>query len=607
MATIRPATISELAGHSRALDAGEKNTNNLKTLLQRLRKEAMRLVNPPGNGNSSASGSSNANASPENYERAFVAFARAARLILDTIPGHRDYTGILTAEQRDNLAKNGQDIIQHLGQLKGMLVERYNRYSRSGDQNDAAVPAFMAATSTAAASRASPSNPSESVSSATPSRILVYQCLLSFLRDVSRTMNPSIASTLHDHHSTMSTTDTVSALVISRESRAVLLQAASHLGISSDPKLREALHEDETRIAKHLQSILDSQAAKEAVLVLKGDSAQHFLDVIHMLRDLFKFLFGTCLTSLYQTLDRGLLIEQEHNAKARRMIIKLSEACDKLPSSLFITGVSGRDHDATFGGGFGDIYRASYGGKTVALKHMRTFHRGSELRRIRLNPYILPMLGIDRESFPSSLCMVSPWMENGTVLNCLEEHGRQDVDKFLWEVAQGLEYLHSCNIVHGDLRGANILINQDWSACLADFGLTSFTDITAATTSHRAGTVRWMAPELIAPDHFGIQFRRTTASDVYAFACVCLELYTGRPPFAEIPEGGVVLKIFLGERPPQPSTTPPMSEALWKYMNKWWAEDPATRPPAKVIVRNIAMSKVPSDLGDERKSEYIDI
>ncbi|KAJ7224779.1 kinase-like domain-containing protein [Mycena rebaudengoi] len=318
----------------------------------------------------------------------------------------------------------------------------------------------------------------------------------------------------------MSGTDTVSALIKSRESRAILLQTASQLRISSDPKLREALHEDETRIATHLQSILDSQAAKEAVLVLEGDSAQHFLDVIQ------------------HTLDRGLLIEQEHNAKARRMIIKLSEACDKLPSSLFITGVSGRDHDATFGGGFGDIYRASYGGKTVALKHMRTFHRGSELRRIRLqfcrealiwqdlkHPYILPMLGIDRESFTSSLCMVSPWMENGTVLNCLEEHGRQDVDKFLGEVAQGLEYLHSRNVVHGDLRGANILITQDWSACLADFGLTSFTDTTAATTtSHRAGTVRWMAPELIAPDRFGIQFRRTTASDVYAFACVCLEV-----------------------------------------------------------------------------------
>jgi hypothetical protein len=57
-------------------------------------------------------------------------------------------------------------------------------------------------------------------------------------------------------------------------------QAASDLGISSDPRLREALDEDETRIATHLMSILDSQAAKEAVLALEGDAAQHFLDVI---------------------------------------------------------------------------------------------------------------------------------------------------------------------------------------------------------------------------------------------------------------------------------------------------------------------------------------
>jgi hypothetical protein len=60
----------------------------------------------------------------------------------------------------------------------------------------------------------------------------------------------------------------------------MIAQAASHLGISGDPMLREALHEDETQIATHLLSILDSQTAKEAVLVLEGDSAQHFLDVI---------------------------------------------------------------------------------------------------------------------------------------------------------------------------------------------------------------------------------------------------------------------------------------------------------------------------------------
>jgi hypothetical protein len=83
-------------------------------------------------------------------------------------------------------------------------------------------------------------------------------------------------------------------------------------------------------------------------------------------------------------LNKGFLLEQEHSRMAHRIIRKLSEACDRLPSSLFITGVSGREEHPTFGGGYGDIYRALHSSKPVALKRMRHFLRGSDLRRIRL-------------------------------------------------------------------------------------------------------------------------------------------------------------------------------------------------------------------------------
>jgi hypothetical protein len=71
---------------------------------------------------------------------------------------------------------------------------------------------------------------------------------------------------------------------------------------------------------------------------------------------------------------------------ARRIIRKLSEACDKLPSSLFITGVTGKEEHPTFGGGYGDIFRATYGNRIVAMKYMRAVHfmRGADLRRTRL-------------------------------------------------------------------------------------------------------------------------------------------------------------------------------------------------------------------------------
>ncbi|KAJ7936915.1 kinase-like domain-containing protein [Mycena leptocephala] len=275
--------------------------------------------------------------------------------------------------------------------------------------------------------------------------------------------------------------------------------------------------------------------------------------------------------------------------RAQRMVRKLSEASDNLPSSLFITGVTGREKYPTSGGGFADIYRCRYNNQAVALKQIRQFVRGADVRQMRsafcrealvwkdLNHlHLLPFIGIDGDSFPSSLCMVSPWMEHGTVLNYIQDYGHANTDRLLSEIAQGLDYLHSHNIVHGDLRGANILINENWSACLADFGLSGLADATtSAHSSTRAGSIYWMAPELIIPERFGLKFARTPASDIYAFGCVCFELYTGRHPFSQLSQTAVLFKIVFGERPERPSGSPPISDTLWHHVTEYWAEGPA--------------------------------
>ncbi|KAJ7719613.1 kinase-like domain-containing protein, partial [Mycena olivaceomarginata] len=195
--------------------------------------------------------------------------------------------------------------------------------------------------------------------------------------------------------------------------------------------------------------------------------------------------------------------------------------------------------------------------------------------------FILPLLGIDRSTFAPSFCMVSPWMKYGTVLKYLRDRGRGDVNRLLLEISQGLEYLHSMNIVHGDLRGNNILISDDGNVCLSDFGLaTTFSeaDSTAGMTSssNRAGSIQWFAPELIQPQSFGCErFVRTTATDVYAYACVCLELYTGRPPFAHLPDVAAMFRVIAGDRPEQPTT---ISDTLWQLVTAAWAPEPHARP-----------------------------
>ncbi|KAJ7034332.1 kinase-like domain-containing protein [Mycena alexandri] len=129
---------------------------------------------------------------------------------------------------------------------------------------------------------------------------------------------------------------------------------------------------------------------------------------------------------------------------------------------------------------------------------------------------------------------------------------------------------------------SNIFITHDRIACLADFGLSSFLQL-QSDSSNRAGSFRWMAPELIDPGSFGCpKFERTTASDVYAYACVCLELHTGHPPFSDVAsDGAVLLNVHSGKRPARPDTS--MSDDLWALVTTAWAQNFLDRPSMKTI------------------------
>lgn len=82
-------------------------------------------------------------------------------------------------------------------------------------------------------------------------------------------------------------------------------------------------------------------------------------------------------------------------------------------------------------------------------------------------------------------------------------------------------------MIHGDLKGANILVNDSGRACLADFGISCVSDAhgmetaSLSSASRQGGTVRYQAPELFDPE---FESPRSKASDVYAFALVCYEV-----------------------------------------------------------------------------------
>ncbi|KAJ7203038.1 kinase-like domain-containing protein, partial [Mycena pura] len=303
---------------------------------------------------------------------------------------------------------------------------------------------------------------------------------------------------------------------------------------------------------------------------------------------------------------------REATSRACTLIRRLARAADRLPSSLIISGVEQRSPCAVFSGGCGDVFRAMYQGRPVALKYIRRYQETDqrETRRVRFHKlcrealvwqrlrhaFIVPLIGIDMEGFPSSLCMVSPWMKNGTVINFLSGFRgvtRQSVvNRLIREIAQGLAFLHDQKIVHGDLRGSNILVDDDDHASLTDFGLTVLSDATTQS-QNGAGSVRWMAPEILNPDAFGLEdYKRTTASDIYAFACVCLEArpmwlhLTCSPPFhgaAHCNDASVMLQVIAGVRPPRPAGDL-IPNHIWSVMQQCWAHNHVNRPSILGIV-----------------------
>ncbi|KDQ53213.1 hypothetical protein JAAARDRAFT_39589 [Jaapia argillacea MUCL 33604] len=262
----------------------------------------------------------------------------------------------------------------------------------------------------------------------------------------------------------------------------------------------------------------------------------------------------------------------------QRLSINLSRASEKLPSSLLLRGVIISNNSYVGGGGFADIFIGQYAHQEVALKRLRIFRCPQETVRIKKmffrealiwhrlkHARVLPFLGMDVESFGPHICIVAPWMANRDIMTYMDRNGLGSLDthRVLTEVSEGLQYLHKQNVVHGDLRGENIFLDDFCHVLLADFGLTNFADATnVATTEHHEGSTRWMSPELHFPKKFGMPFRRTFASDVYAFGCVCLEVLTGQQPSSEFPQVGELLMELSTSKSTIQPTRPNLGECF---------------------------------------------
>ncbi|KAF9234243.1 kinase-like domain-containing protein [Melanogaster broomeanus] len=236
-------------------------------------------------------------------------------------------------------------------------------------------------------------------------------------------------------------------------------------------------------------------------------------------------------------------------------------------------------------------------------------------RRLEHNN-IVPFLGIvygfgRRDSKCASL--VSLWMPNGTLQSFLTEHdGELTVTRrhrLLLDIANGLVYLHSFPVIHGDLNCNNVLLDENFNARLADFGYASLLGenveslayLQMSTTSMRPGTLRCAAPERI----FQEMVQPMTESDIYSFGSVAFQVFSGEQPWSDVRrDANVIIFLSQGKKPSRPQSRP-IDDQYWEFIGRCWAEM-QERPPAKDIVSTfqhfLASHLQPSPLGNFERS-----
>ncbi|KAE9402923.1 kinase-like protein, partial [Gymnopus androsaceus JB14] len=204
------------------------------------------------------------------------------------------------------------------------------------------------------------------------------------------------------------------------------------------------------------------------------------------------------------------------------------------------------------------------------------------------HPNVLPFLGTNMDLFPDTYCLVSPWCSHGNVMIYLSTHPEANKTGIILDILQGLEYLHTRNppVVHGDLKGANILVSDLGQCCLADFGLAGMMSTlqTPASTGHGTnGSIRWMAPELF---DYTTSSKLSTSTDMYSLGCTII---TGSPPFSEVkPDIAVSIQVMHGFRPLRPVEG--FSDRLWTAVERCWLA-PDKRHTVKTFMVELSMQE----------------
>ena len=298
-------------------------------------------------------------------------------------------------------------------------------------------------------------------------------------------------------------------------------------------------------------------------------------------------------------------IEATNGSPANGYASPQKKPSSKLPSGDRIRWKKG---DLIGAGSYGKVYIGlnENSGVLMAVKEVevcdakeaKSLQQEIDLMRSLSHDNIVAYLGSEVDAEEHILYIFTEWVPGGSISNILQKFGRLTenvVRNYTRQVLTGLDYLHSKGVIHRDIKGANILVDDRATIKLADFGASKRLFLPSANRKGRQpdlslgnkgtkslrGTPYFMAPEVVKQSGHGRK------ADIWSVGCTVLQMITGKPPWKamQFPSVSALLYHICNTNKP-PEMPDAISNELRSFLMICFQREPAERPTAKRMLQH---------------------